>query len=68
MTFVSSLYTPTEIHCVCRDISPTSEMRVEITTGYLPKRRLMNDVINLQGLFNKYWDSDEREFTVLGQS
>ena len=52
---------------VCRDISPTSEMRVEITTGYLPKRRLMNDVINLQGLFNKYWDSDEHEFTVMGQ-
>ena len=56
--------------CVCRDISPTSEMRVEIqrTTGslFLPKKQQANDVIDLQELFDEYWSSDKREFTVLG--
>ena len=62
-----SLYTDSML-CVCREISSTLEMRMEITTGYLRKSRPMNHVINLQRLFNEYWDSDKREFAVLGQS
>ena len=53
---------------MCRDISPTSEMRVDVQrkTGYLllAKSRETNDLIDLQGLFKDYWSSDMREFTV----
>jgi len=57
---------------VCRDISPTSEMRVDVQrkTGYLflAKSRETNDLIDLQGLFKDYWSSDMREFTVRSKS
>jgi len=58
--------------CVFRDISPTSETRVEIhrTTRFLfwKKRRQENEVIDLQAIFDEYWDSTKHEFTVLSQS
>jgi len=57
---------------MCRELSPISEIRVEIqrTTGNLlwTKSRQANGVIDLQGLFDAYWSSNKHEFTVLGQS
>ena len=57
---------------MCRDISTTSEMRVEIQRItrilFWEKRRRANEVIDLQGLFDEYWNSPEHEFTVLSQS
>jgi len=55
---------------VCRDMSPTSEMRLDIRriTGLLFKGRQTNEVIDLRGLFEVYWGSNMREFTVLSQS
>jgi hypothetical protein len=47
-------------------------MRVEIqriTRNLLwAKNRQANEVIDLQGLSNDYWDSNKHEFTVLSQS
>ena len=58
--------------CVCRDISPTSEMRVDVQriTGHLffAKSRQTNELIDLQELFNEYWSSDKRQFTIPRQS
>ena len=58
--------------CVCRDISPTSELRVEIQMkkGHLfwATHRQMGEVVDHQSLFNDYWSSNEHEFTVLSQS
>jgi hypothetical protein len=54
---------------VCRDISPTSEMRVKIRRVILHvKRTKANEVIDLQGLSDDYWDSTNHEVTVLSQS
>ena len=53
---------------MCRDVSPTSEMRVEIQkkSGHSiwAKYREMSEVINLQGLFSDYWSCKTREFLV----
>ena len=58
--------------CVCRDISPTSEMRVEvqriIRNLLWEKNRQANTVIDLQGIYNEYWNSTKHEFTVSSQS
>jgi hypothetical protein len=55
--------------CVCRDISPTSEIRVKIQRVILHvKRTQANEVIDLQGLSDDYWDSTKHEVTVLSQS
>ena len=47
-------------------------MRVEVQrkTGHLlmAKTRQMNELIDLQGLFKDYWNSDGRQYTVQGQS
>jgi hypothetical protein len=57
---------------MCRSVSPTSEMRAEIQakSGYSfwAKNREGREVIDLEGLFNNYWSSNENEFTVSGQS
>jgi len=57
---------------VCRDISPTSEMRVEVQritrNLFWEKNRQANEVIDLQWVSNEYWDSIKHEFTVLSQS
>jgi len=57
---------------MCREISPTSDIRVEIhrVTGHLfwAKSRQANDAIDLQGLFDDYWSSNKHEFTVPSQS
>ena len=58
--------------CVYRDITPTSEMRVEIQriirNLLWEKNRQANTAIDLQGIYNEYWDSTRHEFTVLSQS
>jgi len=57
---------------MCRETSPTSEIRVEIQriSGNLlwAKNRQANNVIDLQGLFDDYWSSNKLEFTVPSQS
>jgi hypothetical protein len=57
---------------MCRGVSPTSEMRVEIQmrTSYLiwVKNRVASELIDVQALFNEYWGSNKHEFTVLGKS
>jgi hypothetical protein len=54
---------------VCRDISPTSEIRLEITRDlFLKKNQQANEVIDLQGISNEYSNSTKHEFTVLSQS
>jgi hypothetical protein len=71
MFLVFSLYTLTEGSCVCRDISPTSEMHVDVQriTGLLILAKgPTNELIDLQGLFEVYWGSNMREFTVPSQS
>ena len=64
-------YTPSML-CVCRDISPTSELRVEIQMkkghSFWATHRQMGDVVDHQSLLNDYWSSNEHEFTVLSQS
>jgi len=54
--------------CARRDISPTSEVRMEVQriTGprFLPKLRQANEVIDLQAISNEYWDSTEHEVIV----
>ena len=58
--------------CMCRGVSPASEMRAEIQmkSGHLfwAKDRLASEVIDLQELFNDYWNPDKHVFTVLSQS
>ena len=53
---------------MCRCVSPTSKMRVEILmrSGVLiwAKHRLASEQIDLQALFNDYWSSTKHEFTV----
>jgi len=60
------------ILCVYRDISPTSQVRVEILmkSGHLPWARKDQNVkeIGLQGLFNEYWTSKKHELMLLGRS
>ena len=54
--------------CMCRGFYPTSEMRVEIQmrSGHLiwAKNRVASDLIDLQMLFDDYWNSSKHEFTV----
>ena len=55
--------------CVYRDIFTTSEMRVRITGHQiLAKSQPRDEEIDLQSLFEVYWGSDMREFTVPSQS
>jgi hypothetical protein len=60
------------ILCVYRDISPTSQVRVEIQmkSGHLPwaKKDQNFKEIGLQRLFNEYCTSKEHEPTVQGRS
>ena len=57
--------------CICRDVSPTSEMRAEIQMrhGHLfwVNYRQTSEVIDVQVLFNEYWSSNKHEFTVPSQ-
>ena len=58
--------------CVCRGVSPKSEVRVEIqmTSGDLSsaQNQPVTEVIDLQALFNDFWSSNKHYFTVLSQS
>ena len=58
--------------CVCRDISPTSQLRVEIEIGsaHLPwaKKAQASQTIDLHELFNDYWTSKAHNLAVQGQS
>ena len=51
-----------------RGVSPTSEMRVEIQMrsnhSFSAKIRLPSETIDIQALFNEYWSTRERVFTV----
>ena len=57
--------------CICRDISPTSNMRAEIRmrSGHLfwAHYRQTSEVIDVKALFNDYWSSSKHEFTVPSQ-
>ena len=57
---------------MCRGVSPTSEMRIEIGIksghSFWAKNRQMNEAIDFQGIFNEYWGSTKREFTIPSQS
>jgi hypothetical protein len=58
--------------CVCRDVSPTSQIRAEVRMkrghSFWATHRDTSEVIDLQALFNDYWSSHNHEFTVLSQS
>jgi len=53
---------------MCRGVSPTSEIRVEIQKrgSHLlwGKNRLASELIDVQALFNDYWSSIQHEFMV----
>ena len=58
---------------MCREVSPISEIRVEIQTkrGHLfwaKKNPLMGEEIDIQTLFNDYWNSDKNEFMITRRS
>ena len=57
---------------MCRGVSPTSEMRVVILMksghSFWAKTRLVSEAIDLQALFNDYWSTNQRVFTVPSQS
>jgi len=56
---------------MCRDVSPTSKVLVEIQMkSSLPwaKGEHTSKVIDLQKLFDIYWTSKEHELTLTGQS
>ena len=56
---------------VCRDVSPTSKMRIEIQmrSGHLfwASYRQTSEVIDVKALFNDYWSSKKHEFTLPSQ-
>jgi len=58
--------------CVCRDVSPTSQMRVEIQMkrGNLswPKKEQASKEIDLRKLYNDYWTSKAHELALQGKS
>jgi len=41
---------------------------MQIGYSFWAKYREANEVIDLHGLFNDYWGSNNHEFSVLGQS
>ena len=52
---------------MCRGISPTSEMHVEIHMKrgrFWAKPHEANQVIDLQELFSMYWSTNEDKFVV----
>ena len=55
-----------------RDVSPTSQIRAEVGMrsghSFWAKYREAKEAIDLDGPFNDYWSSEDREFTALGQS
>ena len=57
---------------MCRNIFPTSEMRVDVqritSQRFFAKSRQTNEVIDLQEIFNEYWSSYKDQFIVLSQS
>jgi hypothetical protein len=57
---------------VCRGVSPTSElqMEIELKSGHLfwAKSRQAREMIDIQGIFNDFWSSGDREFLVSSQS
>jgi len=58
--------------CVCRDLFPTSQVRVGILmkSSHLPWAKKDQNIkdIGLQKLFNEYWTSKAQELTVPGRS
>jgi len=57
---------------VCREVSPTTKMRVEVQmkSSHLPwaKKEQTTKEIDLENLFNIYWSSTAHELTVPGKS
>ena len=58
--------------CVYRDISPTSNVRVEIQikSGHLPWAKKDQEIkeIDIKKPVDEYWTSEEHELTVPGRS
>ena len=69
LCFVTT-YTHREF-CVSRDVSSLSEMHVEIEMrsghAFWAKNRQNADVIDIQGLLEEYWDSNEQDFLIPSQ-
>jgi hypothetical protein len=57
---------------MCRFVSPTSEMRVDIRmrSAYLPwaKREQTGNEIDIGSLFYDYWNTNNHEFIISSQS
>jgi len=57
---------------VCRDLSPTSQIRAEVRMkrghSFWATYQEAGELIDLDGLFNDYWSSNNHEFTVQSQS
>ena len=53
---------------MCRGVSPTSEIRVEIqkrgSNLFWGKIRLASELIDVEALFNDYWSTIKHEFMV----
>jgi hypothetical protein len=45
-----------------------AEIRMKRGPLFLPRYRETREVIDLQALFNDYWNSDNHKFTILSQS
>ena len=57
--------------CLCRDLSPTSQIRAEVqmkrSHSLWATYQEASEAVDLDGLFNDYWSSDNHEFIVLSQ-
>jgi hypothetical protein len=57
--------------CICRGVSPTSQLRVDIRmrSGHLlwAKKDQTSKLIDLQDVFDDYWTSESHDLTVPGQ-
>ena len=53
---------------VRRDVSPTSQLEIQIKVGHLPwAKEQTSRVIDVEKLFNDYWTSKAHDLTVPGQ-
>jgi len=66
--YCPNAYTHTWI-CACSDLSRTSQIGVEVRMkrghAFWATYRETSEVVDLDGLFNDYWSSNNHEFTVL---
>ena len=83
MYLLSHYISALKVLFMCRGIIPTSKtsetsetsetskmsLNIQWNPRHLPfAKSSVEEVIDLQALFNDYWSSDERQFTMRGQS